>query len=468
MAKPAMRIVIAGHVDHGKSTLIGRLLYDTGRVPEDRYEQIKKICESQHKPFELAFLMDAFEEEQRQGVTIDTTRIFFETDMRRYVIIDAPGHREFLKNMLTGASSAEAALLLIDAAEGVQEQFRRHAYLLKMLGIEDVVVVVNKMDLVGYGEKTFSEVTAACTQVLKTLGLAARTYVPASAREGDGVVAGGTRMPWYDGRTVIQVLDSLRGYGTAGEGPLRFPVQDVYKFDERRIVAGRIESGTLRVGDRLVFSPGGTTASVKRIERWKAPEPPQAAAGESIGVVLAEDCFIERGLVAALPEDAPKVGDRFSANVFWMSENRLEAGVKYRIKLTTQDVEAEVLSVDRVIDSGTLEPVQRTKRFVARHEAAQVTFRTKSPVAFDVFGKVRATGRFVIVDGREVAGGGIITVAAYPDRRAYGAGAASGNISLHRPRVTRAAREERTGHGGVVVWLTGLPGSGKTSTAIEL
>ncbi len=271
-AAPTLRVVFVGHVDHGKSTLIGRILHDTGSLPEGKIEQIKKACAAEGMGFEFAFLLDALLEEQKQNVTIDTTEIPFRTPRRQYAIIDAPGHKEFLKNMITGASRADAAILVISADEGVREQSRRHAYLLSMLGIKHLIVVVNKMDLVDYSEKRFREIEQEYRKFLRELGLEARTFIPASAREGENVAQASAKMKWYGAASVLEALDSLGPQERDVDLPLRFCVQDVYRFDGRRIIAGRIETGTLRAGDQLVFSPANKSSVVATIERWNAQQ----------------------------------------------------------------------------------------------------------------------------------------------------------------------------------------------------
>src|SRR5437763_7620795 len=290
-AAPTLRVVFVGHVDHGKSTLIGRILHDTGSLPEGKIEEIKKACAAEGMGFEFAFLLDALLEEQKQNVTIDTTEIPFRTPRRQYAIIDAPGHKEFLKNMITGASRADAAILVISADEGVREQSRRHAYLLSMLGIKHLIVVVNKMDLVDYSENRFREIEQEYRKFLRELGLDARTFIPASAREGENVARTGMKMKWYGASSVLEALDLLEPQERDVDLPLRFCVQDVYRFDGRRIIAGRIETGTLRAGDQLVFSPANKSSVVATIERWTAEEDGRAVAGDSIGITLSEQIF---------------------------------------------------------------------------------------------------------------------------------------------------------------------------------
>src|SRR6266513_5083588 len=280
-----LRIVFVGHVDHGKSTLIGRILHDTDSLPEGKIDMVKKACAAEKMEFEFAFVLDALLEEQKQNVTIDTTEIRFKTKRRKYIIIDAPGHKEFLKNMITGASRADAAVLVIAANEGVREQSRRHAYLLSMLGIKQLIVVVNKMDLADFSEKKFEEIEKEYRKFLAELGLDARVFVPASAKNGDNVASASKKLKWHRGPSVLEALDLLEPQKLDVDLPLRFCVQDVYRFDERRIIAGRVETGKLRVGDELVFSPANKTSKVQSIEEWGGGNGESAAiAGDSVGI----------------------------------------------------------------------------------------------------------------------------------------------------------------------------------------
>lgn len=414
-AKPTLNIVIVGHVDHGKSTLVGRLLHDTGSLPDGKYEAIARVCEDTGKEFEYAFLLDALEEERDQGITIDTAQTRFETDERSYVIIDAPGHKEFLKNMVTGAASAEAALLLIDAEEGVQEQSRRHGYLLHLLGIKQVTVVINKLDLVDYSQEVFEDVRNRYLSFLRELDVTPRFVIPISAREGDNVARPSDRMPWYNGPIVMEALDLFAARAPREDSPLRLPVQDVYKFDKRRIVAGRVESGTIREGDSIVFSPSGHKAVVKTIERWNSPKDGVASAGESIGITLTEQLFVERGDIISHQENAPTTSSVLQANLFWLGDRHLTTGRKYVLKLTTQEVECTVGAITGVINTASLDKVGDASQEVAKNEVATVVFDFKNPVAFDPVNEIVETGRFVVVDGFDVAGGGIILRADVPE-----------------------------------------------------
>jgi bifunctional enzyme CysN/CysC len=468
-AAEQLKIVILGHVDHGKSTLVGRLLHDTGSLPEGKLEQLQQAAQRRGMPFEWANLMDALQAERDQNISIDTAQIWFRTPKRRYVIIDAPGHQEFIKNMVTGAAQAEAALLLIDAQEGVQENSRRHGYLLELLGIRQVAVLVNKMDLVGYSQERFSAVEAEYRAWLKQIGLEPSAVIPIAARQGENVAAPGPNLPWWKGPTVLATLDEFKGARPPGDQPLRYPIQDVYRFDHRRILAGRVESGCIKVGDRVVFSPSNKTSTVKTIERWNAPARDSAETGESIGITLTDQVFVERGAVAALEHTPPYALTCFKARVFWLGKRPFTPGRKYRLKLATQEAECQIEKLERVIDSATLQTVERpgAEPFVGRHEAAELTLRTKKPVAFDAINEVVATGRFVIVDGFDVAGGGIIVPDSYP-RRTADSLHKSHNIFWTSGRVSAEQRALRQGHAGRVVWLTGLSCSGKTTIAAEL
>ncbi len=405
-----MKTVMVGHVDHGKSTLVGRLLYETDSLEEGQYEKVKSTCEKRGVPFEWAFLLDALQAERNQNVTIDTAQIWFESDLRPYCIIDAPGHKEFLKNMVTGAASAEAALLLIAADEGVQEQSRRHGYMLSMLGIDQVSVVINKMDIPDYSEERFEEIVEEYSEFLDGIGIEPRNFIPTSAREGDNMVESPTEnMPWWDGPTVLEELDRFERPEQVKERSLRFPIQDIYRFDNRRILAGRIESGTLEEGQELVFTPHQKKAKVETVEEWSAPTPESVEAGKSTGITLSREIFVERGHVASTPEDTPTQSTRFHANLFWLGTDPLKLGEPYKLKLSTINEECTVTDLNRIMDGANLEPLDTDRDRIERYDVADVVIETRRPVALDRQSEHPTMGRFVIVDGYDVAGGGIIT-----------------------------------------------------------
>jgi bifunctional enzyme CysN/CysC len=459
-----LKIVFVGHVDHGKSTLIGRILHDTDSLPEGKIDMIKKACAAENMEFEFAFLLDALLEEQEQNVTIDTTQIPFRTKRRRYVIIDAPGHKEFLKNMITGASNADAAILVIAASEGVKEQSRRHAYLLSMLGIKQIIVVVNKMDLADYSEKRFREIKSEYQRFLVDLGMEARCFVPASAKTGDNVAARCEKMKWYHGPTVLEALDTTEPTPSLVDLPLRFCVQDIYRFDERRIIAGRVETGTLRVGDELVFSPANKTSTVHSIERWNSIADGSASAGDSIGITLAEQIFVERGYVASHQTDTPIETNRFHADVFWITREPMRIGKLYSVRLSTQEVKCHVVSIEQVLDSSTLKAKIDKQERLERNEVGRLILQTRAPLVLDNYDRVANLGRFVVVDDGMICGGGIVFGGTYTDRVV----AKSKNIFWTGGKITPRQRSLQLGHRGAVVWFTGLSGAGKSTIAQAL
>ncbi len=462
------QVVFVGHVDHGKSTLLGRIYADTGSIPEGHVEKVMDICKQQGKDFEYAFLFDAFLEEQQQGVTIDTARTFFNWKNREYIIIDAPGHKEFLKNMISGAARADAAILVIDAAEGIRQQSKQHGYMLSLLGIRQVAVVVNKMDLLGFDEKRFREIERDFTAYLKSLDVSARQFVPASAREGDNVVEGTDKMPWYDGPTVLEALERFEKLPARANQPLRFPVQDVYKFDERRIIAGRVVSGTMKPGDHLVFSPSNKTAMIKTIETFNVAIPPSSvSAGWSTGITLDEQIFIERGEIASLAEAPPEVSSLFRANVFWMGSEPLREGETYLIRLATREMEMKVSTIHNSIDAETLGTASAGGE-IPRYGVAEVTIQTKHPIAFDRFSDIEVTGRFVIVDGYDVSGGGIIMEPLEDELQGYRQEARLRDFLWRKGEVKQSERISRFGHSPALILFTGDQGTGKARLGRKL
>lgn len=463
---PRLKVVFVGHVDHGKSTLIGRILHDTDSLPDGKLAAIRQACAAEGMEFEYAFLLDALLEEQEQNITIDTTQIPFRTARRDYVIIDAPGHKEFLKNMITGAANADAAVLVVAANEGVREQSRRHAYLLSLLGIRQIIVVVNKMDLADYSQSAFQEIEREYREFLQSLGLEARSFIPASARAGENVARpGGEALKWYSGSTLLERLDQLQAVTVAENQPLRLSVQDVYRFDERRIIAGRIESGCLRVGDELVFSPTNKTSTVASIETWSAPARTEVIAGDSVGITLQEQIFVERGYVASHPHETPIQANRFRADIFWIAERPLRKGAQCAVRLGTQEVQCQLVSIEEIMDSSSLavssgDGIQE----VARNQVGRVTLQSRAPVVFDNHERVPNLGRFVVVLDGQICGGGIVFGGVYTSRSEV----KSKNIFWSEGKITAHKRAVQNGHRGAVVWLTGLSGAGKSTIAQAL
>ena len=419
-AMQRMNIVIVGHVDHGKSTVIGRLLADTHSLPEGKLEQIRAQCELNSKPFEYAFLLDALKDEQAQGITIDAARVFFKSDLRHYLILDAPGHIEFLKNMITGAARAEAALLVIDAAEGVQENSRRHGYMVSLLGIKQLAVVVNKMDLVGWDRGVYDRIVREYGAFLDQVGIRPACFIPVSARGGDNIADRAAQLPWYQGPTVLNALDQFHSEPPPVALPFRMAVQDVYKFtkqgDDRRIVAGTIDAGAVSVGDTVIFYPSGKKSRVKTIEAFNRPPQARAEAGWTVGFTLQEQIYITRGEMATVESQArPQVTTRLRVSLFWLGKEPMVKRKEYLLKLGTARVTARIEEVLRVMDASTLNATEQ-RNSVQRHDVAECILRLDRAIACDVATDIAATSRFVIVDDYEIRGGGIVREA-MPDRQ---------------------------------------------------
>lgn len=409
--KTDMNIVIVGHVDHGKSTVIGRLLADTHSLPIGKLEQVKETCRRNSKPFEYAFLLDALKDEQSQGITIDAARCFFQTELRNYIIIDAPGHIEFLKNMITGAARAEAALLVIDASEGVRENSKRHGYMLSMLGIKQICVLVNKMDLVNYNERPFKRIEREYRRFLRKIDIEPAGFVPVSASEGENIANHSDKMQWYEGKNVLEMLDSFQKEELPEDKPFRMPVQDVYKFtknnDRRRIIAGTIESGRLSVGDEIIFYPSGKRTKVKTIEAFNSGIPKTLSAGWACGFTVTEQIYVKRGEIACLArEPKPKVTGRVLVNLFWLGKKPFVKDKTYTLKLGTARVDVQLENVSSVLDASNLDKIK--KDYIERYEVAECILSMDRHIAFDLMADNAITSRFVIVDEYEISGGGII------------------------------------------------------------
>ena len=462
---PSINLVIAGHVDHGKSTLIGRLLHDTDSLTEGKMAAVKAMSERRGMPLEYAFLLDALQAERDQGITIDTTQVLFNSKKRSYLIIDAPGHKEFLKNMISGAAQADAGVVVIDVEEGIQEQSRRHCYLLRLLGLKEIIIVVNKMDLIEYSQRKFNRLKKQIVDYLSEIDLDCKAVVPISARDGEGLIDLSEKMPWYTEPNFIDTLDQLPEVNSTNDLPTRLPIQDVYKFDERRIIAGRIESGTLKIGDELLFTPSNKRAAIESFEVWNAKgQKTKAIAGESVGIVLNEEIFIERGHIASLSTDAPIETNVFRGKVFWIGNKPIIAGDRLKIKIGTAEHISEVQSIENKIDLSSLEAIDVDR--LEKNDIGEVVFRTKSTVALDPFEKNHRTGRFVLINEYETVGGGIVSMQGYADQRGL-YDVTSENIMAVSSRVDINARVANNGHKGGIIWLTGLSGAGKSTIAIE-
>jgi sulfate adenylyltransferase large subunit/phosphoadenylyl-sulfate reductase (thioredoxin) len=433
-----VRIVLAGHVDHGKSTLIGRLLHETKSLPDGKLDSIKAVSERRGVPFEWSFLLDALQTERDQGITLDTSQIRFRTKSRDVVLIDAPGHAEFLRNMITGAAQADAAVLVIDATEGVREQTRRHCYLLHLLGISQVAVVINKMDRIGFDESRFQELEAEMARHLASLGLPATAIIPISARNGDGVERRTPAIAWYTGPTVLEVMDRFSPAKRLTDLPLGIPVQAVYKFDDRRIVAGRVETGRLAVGDEIAIMPRGTTARVQSIEAWPEPDnarsPQSARAGQSIGLTLDRQIFVERGDVISAPATPAKAVRRLRARVFWLHDQPLAVGAAVGVRVGMAERRGTIALIENAVDPGELSPIEA--KIIARNHVGEIEIALAQPIAADIYAVNPRTGRLVLELGGRIAGGGLILAvdgnASVENRQDSGAGRAAVSVQAAR------------------------------------
>jgi len=467
-----MNIVIVGHVDHGKSTIIGRLLVDTHTLPQGKLEQVKANCERNSKPFEYAFLIDALKDEQSQGITIDSARVFFKTTKRDYIIIDAPGHIEFLKNMVTGAARAEAALLVIDAHEGVQENSRRHGYMLSMLGINQVAVLVNKMDLVGYEEETFQKIVREYTSFLSNLNIGSVRYVPVSGLMGDQIATAGDRMSWFQGNTVLEILDQFTKEKLPVDKPFRMPVQDVYKFtkygDSRRIIAGTVQTGALKVGDEIVFYPSGKKSRVRSIEAFNKSPQDEAAAGYATGIILHEQIYVTRGEVATKAKDPrPKVTSRLGVSLFWLGKDPMVKNKEYFLKVGSAKIPMRLEEIQRIMDASDLRLLDQ-KETIDRHDVAECILKLKRAAAFDLAEDIPVTGRFVIVDGYEICGGGIVRQTLEDSQSWVRDKILLRDIKWEQSMIPQDQREEKYGQKSTLILITGEKDSGKKPIAKRL
>jgi len=395
-----LSFVIVGHIDHGKSTLIGRLIYDTNSLPQERIDEVKKTCEMLGRPFEFAYVIDHLHEEREKAMTIDTSQTFFKYK-RNYVIIDAPGHKEFIKNMLTGASMADAAVVIIDTEVGLEEQTKRHLYLLNMLGIKQVVAVFNKMDNVKYDKQRFEKVNSDLRAFLANFPIKPAEYIPISAMNGDNIVKRSENLTWYSGPTLIETLATFKNKSDLEEEELRLPVQDVYTLDGEKVCVGRIESGKLSE-EHLMAVP------VMKEVRLKSVKDKKVLAGQSTGVVFDNSDGIDRGQIICKKNRLPKITDQITATLFWMGEKELAKKDKLIYKSTTQEAECQLNEVHFKFNSSTLEPINGDSDRINGLEAAEVTIKLNKKIAVDSFNRIPPMGRFVLIKDGIVEGGGII------------------------------------------------------------
>ena len=447
-----LRVAITGHVDHGKSTLIGRLLYDTGSLADGKADEIIASSARRGMATEWAFAVDAAQEERDQAITIETTRVWMHYAGRRIVIIDTPGHREFIKNMMSGAADADAGILVIDALEGIRDQTYRHAYLLQLLDVPEIIVAVNKIDAVENAGVRFAELERDVRALLETSGKRLLAVVPLSARDGDNVVRRSERTAWYTGPTLIDVLVALHPLAPVVDRPLHVDIADVYRVTDERISVGNVIAGRIAAGDRVRISPGGAITTVRSIKRWPGDEGP-ALAGEAIGLTFTDPVFVDRGdVISHATGPVPTATVAFDGVFFWLSAEPPRTGETLQAKIGRADVAVTVAKIEETIDLAILDQV--TPDDSSRHAAFALHLRAARVVAAE------PGARSVLLRNGEVVAGGKLSHVETAQRNA--------DVVPHGHLVSADERAQRNGYRGLVAWFTGLPGSGKSTLAMAV
>jgi bifunctional enzyme CysN/CysC len=456
--KSLLRFLTCGSVDDGKSTLIGRLLLDSRLVLDDQLAAIARDSSRYgtlgEEP-DLALLVDGLEAEREQGITIDVAYRTFATPRRGFIVADTPGHEQYTRNMATGASTADVAVVLVDARKGLLTQTRRHSYICALLGIRSIVLAINKIDLVGWSQDVFRRIVAEYSSFIAPLDLSLVVPIPISARYGDNVVARSQRTPWYDGPSLLEHLETVEVIKTATGLPLRFPVQWVNRPNpDFRGYAGTLASGRVAVGDDVVVASSGKTSRIERIVTFDGDRD-SASAGDAVTLTLTSEVDIARGDVLVSPQQRPEVADQFAAHLLWMNEEPLLPGRSYLLRIGTKTLPAQVTTLKHKVDVHTLE--QRPGRTLGLNEIGFCNLSTAIPVAFDAYADNRRTGAFILIDRftNATSGAGMI---AFALRRAT-------NIHRHSHLVDKAARSALKQQTPCVLWFTGLSGSGKSTIA---
>ncbi|MCA0201906.1 MAG: sulfate adenylyltransferase subunit CysN [Proteobacteria bacterium] len=459
--KDLLRFITCGSVDDGKSTLIGRLLYDSKMVFEDQLstlEQDSKTVGTQGGALDFALLMDGLAAEREQGITIDVAYRFFSTARRAFIVADTPGHEQYTRNMITGASTANLAVILVDARKGILTQTRRHAFLVSLMGIRKVVLAINKMDLVDYDQATFGRICAEFTAFGRQINLDAVTAIPLSALKGDNVTARTSTMDWYEGQTLIEHLENVETIDQSRSAPFRLCVQWVNRPDLNfRGFSGTIASGEIYSGDTVRVLPSGKEARVARVVTYDG-DLAHAVAGQSVTLTLDHEIDIARGDVLASPLDPPAIADQFNTTLIWMSEEPLLPGRSYLVKIGTKAVTGTVTSIRHKINVNTLE--QLAAKTLALNEIAVANIQLAQQITFDPYEKNHETGGFILIDRitNATVGAGLIRFAL---RR-------SKNIHWQAVEVDKSARANHKHQKACVLWFTGLSGAGKSTVANAL
>ncbi|MDX7951129.1 sulfate adenylyltransferase subunit CysN [Lichenihabitans sp. Uapishka_5] len=457
--RPTLRFLTCGSVDDGKSTLIGRLLFEQNGIFDDQLSALERDSRKHGtvgEDIDFALLVDGLEAERQQGITIDVAYRYFSTPRRSFIVADTPGHEQYTRNMATGASNADLAILLVDARKGLLTQTRRHAFIVSLLGIRHVILAVNKIDLMGYDEAVFTAITRDFEAFAAELGFKSITPIPLSARFGDNVSEPSRNMPWFTGGPLLQALEDVDVSDHKADKPLRFPVQWVNRPNlDFRGYAGTIASGTVARGDAVVVANSGKTTTVARVV-GPSGDLERAAAGDAVTLTLSDEIDITRGDMLAHPQARPTVADQFAAQLIWMSDERLLPGRSYLMKLATRAVPVTVTAIKHRIDVNTLEETGAVKT-LGLNEIGLCSLAASTPVAFDPYRENPDTGAFILIDRmtNATAAAGLVD---YPLRRAT-------NVHHHDQSVTRASRAILKHQHPAIVWFTGLSGSGKSTIA---
>ncbi|MBU6295049.1 MAG: sulfate adenylyltransferase subunit CysN, partial [Planctomycetes bacterium] len=456
--KLTLRFITCGSVDDGKSTLIGRLLYESKCIFDDQLKALEndsKRYGTQGEKIDFALLVDGLEAEREQGITIDVAYRFFATDRRRYIVADTPGHEQYTRNMATGASTAQLAILLIDARKGILPQTRRHHRIVTMMGIRHVVLAVNKMDLVGHDEAVFRKIEADYREFARDAGLSTLVAIPLAAVFGDNVMKPSANMPWYRGATLFEHLDTVDVRHSATRQSFRMPVQYVNRPNlDYRGFCGRVAEGTVRPGDAVRVLPSGRATTVKSIDFFE-DSLSEASEGASITLTLADEVDVSRGDLIVAAGDPPEAADQFQARILWMAEEPLVPGRPYLMKIHAKEVTATVMEIKHREDVNT--GARLAAKVLNLNEIAVVTLSTSQPVAFEPYAANRALGGFILIDKLTFAtlGAGLVDFAL---RRA-------GNIHWQALEVGKEQRAAIKHQKPRCVWFTGLSGSGKSTVA---
>lgn len=453
-----LRFITCGSVDDGKSTLIGRLLYDSKLIFEDQLSTLEKDSRKHGttgEEIDFALLLDGLEAERQQGITIDVAYRFFSTDKRKFVVADTPGHEQYTRNMATGASTADLAIILVDARKGVLVQTLRHSYIAHMMGIRHVVLAINKMDLAGHSRARFHEIVSNYLAKVENLGFETITPIPMSARYGDNVTSRSEAMDWHDGPTLLELLENIDTETDARSGPFRFPVQWVNRPNlDFRGFSGTIVSGTVRRGDEIVVASSGQTARVARIVTADG-DLEEASAGEAVTLVLDAEIDIIRGDMLTGTQDRPEVASQFAAEVLWMHEDAMHPGRSYLLKAGGQVTPVSVTELKYGVDVNTYEHIPAKE--LGMNGIGQCNLSTSRAIAFDPYHEIRDTGSFILIDRytNQTVGAGMIRFAL---RRAT-------NIHTHQMDVDKTRRAGLKAQKPAVLWFTGLSGAGKSTIA---